>query len=87
MPFLFPFLTISLHPLTVDVWLEEQAAPMEDGTLPMLPLNVGRPPARPDLRRDGLPLSLQRFPGYKALAFCWVPYELYDVAATLAGGK
>lgn len=69
-------------PLTATVWTEEQAAPMEDGALPMLPLYVDLPPAHLDLRRDGLPLSLRRFPGYKAHGFCWVPYGLYDAADT-----
>ena len=88
----FPFLLSPWERLTLDVVMEEvDSAPMEDGALLLPRLHVDpmfeRPAPRLDLRRDGVPLSLRRFPGYKAHGFCWVPYGLYDVAATLAGDK
>ena len=67
--------------LTLDIMVEEsEAAPMEDGAIPMPPLPVERPTASLDLQRGGLPLSLLRFPGHRRHPFCWQPYGLHDVA-------
>ena len=59
---------------------ESEAAPMEDGAIPVPPLPVERPTASLDLQRGGLPLSLLRFPGHRRHPFCWQPYGLHDVA-------
>ena len=74
---------------TVDIHLEEQVAPMEDGALILPRLDVAsmfeRPAPRLDLSLDGLPATLLPFPGRTRYAWAWFPYGLYDVAVMLDG--
>ena len=72
---------------TVDIHLEEQVAPMEDGALILPRLDVAsmfeRPAPRLDLSLDGLPATLLPFPGRTRYAWAWFPYGLYDAATVL----